>query len=114
MSPGLAHNRTAHKLFLSRPIKGLNTDRRESHKARILNAGKPKCGIAARTGVLIDRSNYKFNFRTNLMSLLEEGLNGVTVSRKTAKYVAVRRKNERILTVSRKKMLTVKKSITTK
>ena len=35
---------------------------------------------------------------------------GLTVSRKTAKYLAVRRKNERILTVSRKKMLTVKKS----
>ena len=35
---------------------------------------------------------------------------GLTVSRKTAKNLAVRRKNERILTVSRKKMLTVKKS----
>ena len=35
---------------------------------------------------------------------------GLTVSRKTAKYLAVRRKNERILTVSRYKMLTVKKS----
>ena len=35
---------------------------------------------------------------------------GSTVSRKTAKNLAVRRKNERILTVSRKKMLTVKKS----
>ena len=35
---------------------------------------------------------------------------GLTVSRKTAKNSAVRRKNERILTVSRKKMLTVKKS----
>ena len=35
---------------------------------------------------------------------------GLTVSRKTAKTLAVRRKNERILTVSRKKMLTVKKS----
>ena len=35
---------------------------------------------------------------------------GLTVSRKTAKNVAVRRKNERILTVSRYKMLTVKKS----
>ena len=35
---------------------------------------------------------------------------GFTVSRKTAKNLAVRRKNERILTVSRKKMLTVKKS----
>ena len=35
---------------------------------------------------------------------------GLTVSRKTAKALAVRRKNERILTVSRKKMLTVKKS----
>ena len=35
---------------------------------------------------------------------------GLTVSRKTAKNLAVRRKNERILTVSREKMLTVKKS----
>ena len=35
---------------------------------------------------------------------------GLTVSRKTAKNLAFRRKNERILTVSRKKMLTVKKS----
>ena len=35
---------------------------------------------------------------------------GLTVSRKTAKNLAVRRKNERILTVSRQKMLTVKKS----
>jgi len=35
---------------------------------------------------------------------------GLTVSRKTAKNLAVRRKNERILTVSRKKVLTVKKS----
>ena len=35
---------------------------------------------------------------------------GLTVSRKMAKNLAVRRKNERILTVSRKKMLTVKKS----
>ena len=35
---------------------------------------------------------------------------GLTVSRKTVKNLAVRRKNERILTVSRKKMLTVKKS----
>ena len=35
---------------------------------------------------------------------------GLTVSHKTAKNLAVRRKNERILTVSRKKMLTVKKS----
>ena len=34
---------------------------------------------------------------------------GLTVSRKTAKNFAVGRKNERILTVSRKKMLTVKK-----
>ena len=34
---------------------------------------------------------------------------GLTVSRKRAKNLAVRRKNERILTVSRKKMLTVKK-----
>ena len=34
----------------------------------------------------------------------------LTFSRKTAKNLAVRRKNERILTVSRKKMLTVKKS----
>ena len=33
----------------------------------------------------------------------------LTVNRKTAKNLAVRRKNERILTVSRKKMLTVKK-----
>ena len=32
---------------------------------------------------------------------------GLTVSRKTAKNVAVRRKNERILTVSRYKVLTV-------
>ena len=35
---------------------------------------------------------------------------GLTVSHKTAKNLAVRRKNERILTISRKKMLTVKKS----
>ena len=35
---------------------------------------------------------------------------GLTVSRKTAKNLAVRRKNQRILTVSVKKMLTVKKS----
>ena len=35
---------------------------------------------------------------------------GLTVSRKTAKNLAVSCKNERILTVSRKKMLTVKKS----
>ena len=35
---------------------------------------------------------------------------GLTVSRKTAKNLAVRRKNERILTVRRKKMLTVKRS----
>ena len=36
---------------------------------------------------------------------------GLTVSRKTAKNLAVRRKNERIiLTVSRKKMLTAKRS----
>ena len=35
---------------------------------------------------------------------------GLTVSRKTVKNLAVRRKNERILTVSCKKMLTVKKS----
>ena len=34
----------------------------------------------------------------------------LTVSRKTAKNLAVRRKNERILTVSSKKMLTVEKS----
>ena len=34
---------------------------------------------------------------------------GLTVSRITAKNLAVRRKNDRILTVSRKKMLTVKK-----
>ena len=32
---------------------------------------------------------------------------GLTVSRKTAKNLAVRRKNERILTVSRYKVLTV-------
>ena len=38
---------------------------------------------------------------------------GLTVSRKTAKNLAVRRKNERILIVSRKKMLTVK-NLTTK
>ena len=38
---------------------------------------------------------------------------GLTVSRKTAKHLAVRRENERILTVSRKKMLVVK-IITTK
>ena len=36
---------------------------------------------------------------------------GLTVSRKKAKNIAVRRKNERILTVTRKKMLTVKKSV---
>ena len=36
---------------------------------------------------------------------------GLTVNRKTAKNLAVRRKNDRILTVSRKQMLTVKKSI---
>ena len=35
---------------------------------------------------------------------------GLTVSRKTAKNLAVSRKNERILTVSHRKMLTVKKS----
>ena len=35
---------------------------------------------------------------------------GSTVNRKTAKNLAVKRKNERILTVSRYKMLTVKKS----
>ena len=35
---------------------------------------------------------------------------GLTVSREKAKKLAVRRKNERILTVSRKKMLTAKKS----
>ena len=35
---------------------------------------------------------------------------GSTVSRKTAKNLAVRRKNERILTVRRNKMLTVKRS----
>jgi len=34
----------------------------------------------------------------------------LTVSHKKAKSLAVRRKNERILTVSRKNMLTVKKS----
>ena len=33
---------------------------------------------------------------------------GLSVSRKTAKNLAVRRKNEIISTVSRKKMLTVK------
>ena len=38
---------------------------------------------------------------------------GLAVSRKTANNLAVRRKNERILTVSRKKMLTVK-NLTTK
>ena len=38
---------------------------------------------------------------------------GLTVSRKTAKNLAVMRKNERILTVSRKKMSTVK-NVTTK
>ena len=38
---------------------------------------------------------------------------GLTVSRKTAQNLAVRRKNERILTVScKKKMLTVKNLIT--
>ena len=36
---------------------------------------------------------------------------GLTVSRKTAKNLAVRRKNETILTVSRKKMLTVKNKV---
>ena len=35
---------------------------------------------------------------------------GLTISRKMVKNLAVRRKNERILTVSRKKVLTVKKS----
>ena len=35
---------------------------------------------------------------------------GLTVSRKTAKNLAVRHKNERILTVSRNKMLTLKNS----
>ena len=35
---------------------------------------------------------------------------GLTVSPKTAKNLAFRHKNERILTVSRKKMFTVKKS----
>ena len=35
---------------------------------------------------------------------------GLTVSRKTAKNLAFRRKNETILTVSRKKILTVKKT----
>ena len=35
---------------------------------------------------------------------------GLTVSRKTAKNLAVRCKNERILTFSRKKILTVKKA----
>ena len=35
---------------------------------------------------------------------------GLNVNRKTAKNLAVRRKNGRILTVSRRKMLTVKKS----
>jgi len=38
---------------------------------------------------------------------------GLTVSRKTAKNLAVRRKNERILTVSPEKMLTVKNLTTT-
>ena len=33
---------------------------------------------------------------------------GLTVSGKTAKTLALRRKNERILTVCRKKMLTIK------
>ena len=45
----------------------------------------------------------------NTMSLKRVSM-GLTVSRKTAKNLAVRRKNERILTVSRYKMLTVKKS----
>lgn len=35
---------------------------------------------------------------------------GLTISRKTAKNLAARYKNERILTVSHKKMLTMKKS----
>ena len=35
---------------------------------------------------------------------------GLTVSRKTAKNLAVRRKNEIIFTISRKRMSTVKKS----
>ena len=38
---------------------------------------------------------------------------GLTISRKTANNLAVRRKNEITLTVSRKKMLTVK-NLTTK
>ena len=36
---------------------------------------------------------------------------GLTVSRKTARNLAVRRKNERILTVSRYKILTVNRKI---
>ena len=47
---------------------------------------------------------------SELYHLYERVSMGLTVSRKTAKNLAVRRKNERILTVSRKKMLTVKKS----
>ena len=37
---------------------------------------------------------------------------GLTISRKTAKNLAVRRKNKRNLTISHKKMLTVKNLIT--
>ena len=37
-----------------------------------------------------------------------EGLNGLIVSRKTTKYLVVRRKNWNILTIGRKKKLTVK------
>ena len=44
-----------------------------------------------------------------LDSCFEKVSMGLTVSRKTAKNLAVRRKNEIILTVSRKKMLTVKR-----
>ena len=45
----------------------------------------------------------------NFVQACERVSMGLTVSRKTAKNLADRRKNERILTVSRKKMLTVKK-----
>ena len=55
---------------------------------------------------------------THTKGSFDEGLNGVsmglTVSRKTAKNLAVRRKNERILTVSRKKNVNRKKILTTK
>ena len=40
---------------------------------------------------------------------LPQNIRELTVSRKTAKNLAVRRQNEIILTVSRRKMLTVKK-----